>query len=137
MHLLQGHNLDCMVDSCQMAGFVRTGAYGINVNGIIRDHVNNRVLGWVLSIYRGPVCEEARSPDRVGCVGSDTGTKCLSGAGVCVGRRSSEVEHGVQDGSKISSTYRGPVCVLGTRSCRGPVCHQWKRKNSASNGRLV
>ena len=50
-----------------MAGFVRTGAYGINVNGIIRDHVNNRVLGWVLSIYRGPVCEEARSPDRVGC----------------------------------------------------------------------
>ena len=25
------------------------------------------------------------------------------------------------------------MCALGTRSCRGAVCHQWKRKNSALN----
>ena len=67
---------------------------------------------YVQSIYRGPVCVTE------------------------VGYR---VRGGKSDrtGSKISSTYRGPVCVLGARSCRGPVCHQRKRKNSASSGRLV
>ena len=67
---------------------------------------------YVQSIYRGPVCVTE------------------------VGYR---VRGGKSDrtGSKISSTYRGPVCVLGARSCRGPVCHRWKRKNSASSGRLV
>ena len=67
-------------------------------------------------------------------VGSDTGAKCLSGAGVCCLKKKFGSRTPGPGGSKISSTYRGPVCVLRTRSCRGPVCHQWKRKNSASNG---
>ena len=60
-------------------------------------------------------------------VGSDTGTKCLSGAGVCVGRRSSEVEHGVKRMGQKSQVPIGDRCVFSEQEVVGGRC--------ASNGK--
>ena len=60
-------------------------------------------------------------------VGSDTGTKCLSGAGVCVGRRSSEVEHGVKNLKYLSGTG---VCSLNKKLSGAGVPPMEKKKLS-------